>query len=1017
MADFESHKIVQFSRRFLTLINQGKIKEFPDTDKILFNHILKNKVKEYDIIKLLDKIIINNIDILKKYNISYKSLSSQNIDINKSDKVFSDIDISIVGNDMNVLEVRLPWITRDKFDKLIKFFKEDLDMQFENRIDSDPVWYTVIRDVSIFDELMNNEVVKEIGYRIDMNAVEKSKKYLQENIKKQKELFKLSTTVNLGETSEFQGLFEKFYPFQKVSLEYSKHKNSILIADEMGLGKENSVDTQVFTPTGKMRMGDLQIGDKVIGSNGKYTNVIGVYPRGVKKLYRVYFNDGSSVLAGKEHLWCVSHPLKNDDSACWKIITTQQMMDKESVIEFKGIGYNSNKTYKTKTYFKDGKNNRWKIPIIKPVKFKRNDIIPIDPYLLGILLGDGSFRSNTIKLEVLKEDMDEFLNNISENFNENKSSLNMRCVSFPNLKQIIKELNLNNKYSYEKHIPDIYKYSSIENRLNILKGLMDTDGSAEKHSTEYSTTSKQLALDVQEIVNTLGGVAQLKERQTTFKYKGIKKQGRTSYRLNIKLPKEMNPFKLKRKADSYIVPTKYQVNRYITNIEYEKTDEAICIAVDAPDKLYATDYCILNHNTVQALGIMEYHNAYPAVCVVPANIRFNWKKEISKWIPHRTANIVDSNVMPLSDIYIISYNIVSKIGLRLSSKNLKMVVLDESHFIKSENSQRTVSVMRYFKKVPIRVLTTGTPILNRTIELVPQLNFLGILDTHFGGKRKFIKRYAPPSWNGWGTVYGSANTEELQAELRKSCMIRRLKKDVLSELPDKTQQVISLPLSDYKAYHRVEIDSINWYEEKLKQQKLSKVKIEEMVKEKLNTRSDFAEKMIKVEYLRQAAVTYKMDAVYEWVDNVLEQSDKLILFAYHRDIVEKLYDRYKNISVMLYGGMSAKVSDTVDKFINDKNIKLFIGSIASAGIGIDGLQNVCDKVAFVELAWTPAMMAQSADRVHRIGQKKFVNIYYLIGEETIESYIYSVVVEKEEIFEKTTNINKLFKWIKDKNKK
>lgn len=658
MVDFESHKTVQFSRRFLDMIKKGKIKGFPNTDKILFEHILRGKVKDYGIVKILDDTIMKNKDVLEKYNIPYKSLSDNNKEANKSKKIFSDIDISIVGETLNVIEVRLPWITRNKFDKLIKFFKEDLDMQFDYRNDSDPVWYTVIRDTSVFDELMNNEIVKEIGYRIDNNKIEKSKEYLKEDLKKQKELFKLSTTANLGETSEFQGMFDKFYPFQKVAPEYSRHKNAILIADEMGLGK-----------------------------------------------------------------------------------------------------------------------------------------------------------------------------------------------------------------------------------------------------------------------------------------------------------------------------------------------------------------------TLQALGIAEYHNAFPAICIVPANLRSNWKKEVDKWMPHRKASIIDSNVMPESDIYIISYNIVSKVGLRLSSKKPKMVILDESHYIKTPTSSRTINVLRYFKKTPIRILTTGTPILNRTVELVPQLDFLGVLDTHFGGKRKFIKRYAPPSWNGWGTVYGSANSEELQVELRKSCMIRRLKRDVLTELPDKMRQVVYLPLSDYKSYRRVEVDSINWYEEKLKQQKLAKSKIEEMVQDKLNNRSEFAEKMVKVEYLRQAAVTYKMDAVYEWVDNALEQSDKLILFAHHRDIVEKLYEKYKEISVMLYGGMSSKVSEVVDKFVDDKNIKLFIGSISSSGVGIDGLQKVCDKVAFVELAWTPAMMAQAEDRIHRIGQKSSVNIYYLIGERTVEEYVHSVVVEKEDLFEKTTNINKLFSWIKRKNKK
>lgn len=249
-------------------------------------------------------------------------------------------------------------------------------------------------------------------------------------------------------------------------------------------------------------------------------------------------------------------------------------------------------------------------------------------------------------------------------------------------------------------------------------------------------------------------------------------------------------------------------------------------------------------------------------------------------------------------------------------------------------------------------------------------------------------------------------------------MIRRMKKDVLTELPDKVRQVVYLPLSDVKAYEKVEDDSINWYETKLrKDEDLEEYEIADLVEEKLENRSAFAEKMVRVEYLRQAAVEYKMKAVMGWIDDTLEQTDKLIVFTHHRDAAEKLYDKYQNKAVLLYGGMSDQVEDIVNKFIGDKSIKLFIASVQSGGVGIDGLQEVCDKVAFVELAWTPAMMSQAEDRVHRIGQDNPVHIYYLIGEDTIEEHVYSVVVDKEEIFDKATNINKLFTWMKKRKKK
>jgi len=656
--NYNEHYTVKFAKLFLDFVKQGKIQGFSGADRILLEHLLRGKITDYGKVKLIDECLVKNKSVLDKYEIDYETLSSKNDEVNKERPVYDKINIKIVG-DNNVIEVRLPWLPKDKFDILIGFFKKDLDFQFEFRQNQDGVWFSIIRDENVFDELTNHPLVKVIGYDIDEEKVKKAKQRLKKEIEKQKKLFELSVTAEMEETEEFKGMFEKLYPFQKVSVEYSKHKRSILIADEMGLGK-----------------------------------------------------------------------------------------------------------------------------------------------------------------------------------------------------------------------------------------------------------------------------------------------------------------------------------------------------------------------TIQALAIIEYHQLYPALIVVPAMLKKNWAREIKTWLPHKSVVAVDKNkIIPPGDLYIVSYSMASKVSNRFVVRKPKVIVCDESHYLKNPKAARTDYILKNFKNVPFKILTTGTPILNRTVELAPQLDLLGILDTHFGGKRKFINRYAPPQWNGFGTTYGSANEEELQVELRKSCMIRRMKRDVLTELPDKVRQVVYLPLSDVPAYEKVEDDSINWYETKLrKQDEMSEHEILEAVDEKLQNRSAFAEKMVKVEYLRQAAVEYKMKAALEWIDDTLEQSSKLILFTHHRDAAEQVYEKYKDRAVLLYGGMSDQVEDLVNKFIKDKRIQLFVASVQSGGVGIDGLQDVCDKVAFLELPWTPAMLTQAEDRAHRIGQKNAVNVYYLIGEDTIEEHVYGVVVGKEEIFDKATNINKLFAWMKKRRK-
>jgi phosphate starvation-inducible PhoH-like protein len=205
----------------------------------------------------------------------------------------------------------------------------------------------------------------------------------------------------------------------------------------MGLGKANSIDTQVFTPFGKKKMGDIMVGDFVIGSNGLPTLVEGVYPQGIKDLYRVTFNDGYSTLCCKEHLWTVTsnNGSENNNSRTirYTTLSVEQMLDKELELEQKGIGWNEKKPYKFKTYYKQSNGqNKWQIPIVKPIEFTTiySNHLPINPYLLGIILGDGHITKNgSIRIGLHMDDFTEIFKN--QTLNETKGSLNIRvnCIN------------------------------------------------------------------------------------------------------------------------------------------------------------------------------------------------------------------------------------------------------------------------------------------------------------------------------------------------------------------------------------------------------------------------------------------------------------------------------------------------------------------------------------------------------------------------------------------------------------
>jgi len=422
--------------------------------------------------------------------------------------------------------------------------------------------------------------------------------------------------------------------------------DKFILADDMGLGKCEFVDNKVFTPLGRKRIGDIKVGDYVIGSNGKPTLVEGVFPQGKKELYRVTFNDDYSVLVGGEHLWSVtsSNGSKNNKNReiRYTVLTTNQMLDKDLSLEQIGTGWNKKRPYKFKTYYKlSNGNNKWQIPIVKPIEFGRNqfeclcgDGLPINPYLLGVSLGGGYINKvGNIKIELHKDDFDEIFNN--QILNEGKQQQNKRVNNINTLKEEIKSLKLNGTLSHTKFIPDIYKYSSIDDRLALLQGLMDTDGycmkakNSEFAATEYCTVSEQLADDVAEVVHSLGGIVRKHSKIGSYKKPdGTKIICKRVFRLNIKLPSNLNPFRLKRKADLYKSLQKYKVGRHIKNIEFEKEDEAVCIQVSSPDHLYVTEHGIVTHNTYQTIVSAIESGSKKILVVCPASLKLNWKKEI-----------------------------------------------------------------------------------------------------------------------------------------------------------------------------------------------------------------------------------------------------------------------------------------------------------------------------------------------------------------------------------------------------
>ncbi|MGH9938393.1 MAG: PhoH family protein [Blastocatellia bacterium] len=368
-------------------------------------------------------------------------------------------------------------------------------------------------------------------------------------------------------------------------------------------GRAQTLDSLLMTPTGWRKMGEIKVGDFVIGSDGKPTEVIGVFPQGKKKVYRLTMTDGASTAACAEHLWQVKTMEGKRRNKPPRVLETQEMIGN----------------------FRRHHQYRYELPLLsEPVEFSHR-AVPIEPYSLGLLLGDGCISDKTspsfatadaelvTSLQTGLAGMDlqfrrkSSVDYVISNPLAGKGGNKFEIIRNP-LTQALRDLQLAGTVSATKFIPEIYLYNDAEVRIALLQGLLDTDGGpvTQEERTcriHYSTTSERLKDDLIFLVRSLGGVAYWRKRKAEGRKPGFA-NGRPvpyrtdSYVLNIRLPENIEPFRLRRKAEIYERIGGGRPTRFIKNIEYAGEAETQCIRVAALDSLYITDDFTLTHNTL-----------------------------------------------------------------------------------------------------------------------------------------------------------------------------------------------------------------------------------------------------------------------------------------------------------------------------------------------------------------------------------------------------------------------------------
>ena len=403
--------------------------------------------------------------------------------------------------------------------------------------------------------------------------------------------------------------------------------------------------------------------------------------------------------------------------------------------------------------------------------------------------------------------------------------------------------------------------------------------------------------------------------------------------------------------------------------------------------------------TLQSIATINLANAFPCLVICPSSLKINWQREWEKFTDKKAMVLTDKvrdtwtffYQTGMHQVFIVNYESLKKyfvqrikkaegwtlrdVEFRNSINLFKSVIIDESHRCKSASTQQAKFCKGICTGKEWVIELTGTPVVNRPKDLIPQLAILNRMDD-FGGYKPFVNRYCSGQRE-------ASNLKELNFNLWKYCMFRREKSLVLTDLPDKIRQVTTCEITNRKEYMDAERDLIMYLQ---KYKDADDEKIEKALR---------GEVMVRINILRQISARGKVRDVIEFVKDFRENGKKIILFCSLHEVVDQL-KRYFPTAVSVTGRDSQDEKQrAVDAFQNNPKADIIICSIKAAGVGLT--LTASSNVAFVEFPWTYADCCQCEDRAHRIGQKDSVTCYYFLGRRTIDEKVYRIIQEKKNI--------------------
>lgn len=484
---------------------------------------------------------------------------------------------------------------------------------------------------------------------------------------------------------------------------------------------------------------------------------------------------------------------------------------------------------------------------------------------------------------------------------------------------------------------------------------------------------------------------------------------------------KVKPRQIEKKRES-----KNKKHRVIVEGLYPFQQEGVSFVEEKNGRALIADEMGLG-KTVQALGYLLAHpQMRPAVIVCPGCVKFNWARETERWVGCDIEILEGRDGEKLDNknaIYIVNYEILRnqrekvKVGTKPNGKDVfnyktvrksgwvdylreikpQCVIIDECHKLADWNAYQTRDVDSLCKNIPHVIGLSGTPIKKRPMQFY---TILRIIEPNlFPNRMDFGKRFCAGKHNGFGWDFkGSSNLKELNSILKQTVMIRRTKKEVLPDLPDKTRIIVPIALPTRCSYWAIERDFIAW----LKKNGANRQKLKGAQR---------AKALVELSLLKQAVIKDKLNACIEWIENYLETESKIVVGTWHKETVKLLQTYFKKRCVIITGDVSNKAKDkAVEEFQLNPKIEVLIGNLQSASVGLT-MTAACATVA-IEIG-EPVDHLQFEDRVYRIGQTKDCFAYYLVAANTIEEKRMNQINEAMKVITQTVDGQEVPMWEED----